>query len=198
MHTTPHTPRQTPTSRTQVRLRYQNHLQPCLTTPTMRDRLPPHRTTTTLKDQTPKTWTTAKTPIEWKDQWMLSWFGRGDRGGKWLRKIQKCTILKFLKDLEVSGSCYRSRTRDPSLTRPRGCGPCTWRSTLTTSTGSVSYLILLFSKIIKTVKLFHQQLICSANKIILKIVWKWSLTKAVINCPIEERNKSMLFMFAWN
>ncbi len=49
-----------------------------------------------------------------KDLWMLSWFGPGANEGKWLRRIPKCTTLKYPNDWVQSGKFLRNWRNDRS------------------------------------------------------------------------------------
>jgi len=72
-------------------------------------------------------------PIESRDRWMPSWFGLGDRGGRWHRKIPRCTTQKSQRDSERSGSFSPKPTRDLSSMKPRDFEQFTWRNIPTIS-----------------------------------------------------------------
>lgn len=66
--------------------------------------------------------------------WTRSWSGLEYSAGRSLWTTRRCTTLRSPRGWVPSGSFCRRWRRDLSLTKRRGWGPCTWRSTRTTST----------------------------------------------------------------
>ncbi len=93
----------------------------------------PFRSPTRARRRAEKT-TAPATRTGWSGLWMLSWCGPAASGGRWHKRIPKCTTLRSASASVLTGNFWLTPRRDPSLTRPSAYGPCTWRSTRITNT----------------------------------------------------------------